>query len=367
MNPHKSVSIGVVGGGFGSVFEWHKHPHCTVEAVCDLVPEKRRRLLQVYGCEKSYENFEELLQDRRVEAVALFTPAPFHAQQAVECLKAGKHVVCAVPACMTLEEASVLLKTVRETELNYMMAETSWYHQAVISARRWFKEGRFGRIFYTEAEYYHPGLASLFFDSSGNKTWRYGFPPMHYPTHCTAYLVGVTEERLIKASCVGWGDESPILKDNAYNNPFWNETAFFVTDKGNALRVAIYWNAPVGLSERGQWFGEKMSLFEPHPNYTKHFVWRAGDSLLDLPHVESYQQIEWWRTDMLPQPLRHPSGHDNSHNFIVHEFIESIVEKRSPAIGVYEALAMTVPGIIAHQSALRGGRQMEIPVFGLEC
>ncbi|MCI4438337.1 gfo/Idh/MocA family oxidoreductase, partial [archaeon] len=46
-----------------------------------------------------------------------------------------------------------------------------------------------------------------------------------------------------------------------------------------------------------------------------------------------------------------------------HEFIQSIIEKRSPAIGIYEALAMTVPGIIAHQSALRGGEQMWIPSF----
>jgi predicted dehydrogenase len=361
MNPTEKLHIGVVGGGFGSVFEWHSHPNCVVEAVCDPVPEKRGRLMQVYGCGKSYEDLEELLQDRRVEAVALFTPAPLHAKQAVECLKAGKHVLCAVPACMTLEEASMLLETVRETGLNYMMAETSWYHQAVISARKWFKEGRFGRVFYTEAEYYHPGLASLFFDNNGNKTWRYGFPPMHYPTHCTAYLVGVTGERMVRVSCIGWGDGSPILKDNAYNNPFWNETAFFVTDKGNAFRVAVYWNAPVGPCERGQWIGEKMSFFEPHPNGAKHIVWKAGSSPLDLPQTESYQQTEWWRTNILPESLRHPSGHDGSHTFIVHEFIQSIVEKRSPSVGVYEALAMTIPGIIAHQSALRGGEQMEIP------
>lgn len=361
VNPPEKVHIGVVGGGFGSVFEWHKHPHCAVEAVCDPIPEKRQRLMQVYGCGKAYEDLEELLQDRRVDAVALFTPAPNHAQHGVKCLKAGKHVLCAVPACMTLEEANMLLETVREGELNYMMAETSWYHQAVISARKWFSEGRFGRIFYTEAEYYHPGLASLFFDNNGNRTWRYGFPPMHYPTHCTAYLVGVTGERIVSASCIGWGDESQILKDNTYNNPFWNETAFFTTDRGNAFRVAVYWNAPVGPCERGQWFGEKMSFFEPHPNGTKHVVWRAGNSLFDLPKLEDYQQTEWWRTPMLPETLRHPSGHDGSHTFIVHEFVESIVEKRPPAIGVYEALAMTVPGIIAHQSALRGGKQMEIP------
>src|SRR5262245_16685949 len=32
----KSVNIGVVGGGFGSHFQWHLDPNCKVVAVCDL-------------------------------------------------------------------------------------------------------------------------------------------------------------------------------------------------------------------------------------------------------------------------------------------------------------------------------------------
>ena len=51
----KRIRIGVVGGGFGCSFQWHQHPDCIVEAVSDLRPERRRRLMEVYGCQKSYE------------------------------------------------------------------------------------------------------------------------------------------------------------------------------------------------------------------------------------------------------------------------------------------------------------------------
>ena len=37
---------------------------------------------------------------------------------------------------------------------------------------------------------------------------------------------------------------------------------------------------------------------------------------------------------------------------------------RRPTVDIYEALAYTVPGIIAHESALRGGERLEIPQFG---
>jgi hypothetical protein len=61
--------------------------------------------------------------------------------------------------------------------------------------------------------------------------------------------------------------------------------------------------------------------------------------------------------------MRHSSGHGGSHTFISAEFINALLEDRRPSVDVYEALAMTVPGIVAHQSALKGGEQLTIPQF----
>jgi len=68
-------------------------------------------------------------------------------------------------------------------------------------------------------------------------------------------------------------------------------------------------------------------------------------------------------TVLLPEPLRHDSGHMGSHTFLTHEFIDALAHSRKPAIDIYESLAYTVPGIIAHESALRGGQLMKIPQF----
>jgi len=79
--------------------------------------------------------------------------------------------------------------------------------------------------------------------------------------------------------------------------------------------------------------------------------------------VQQYQQSNWWETDLLPEPLRHNSGHHGSHTFITHEFIDACRNGRRPTIDIHEALAYTVPGIIAHESALKGGESMPIPQF----
>jgi len=369
----RRIRIGVVGGRFGAVFQWHRHPNCVVEAVSDPRPDRREHLMQTYGCSKSYQSLDELIADRDVDAVAVFTGAPDHVRHSVAALRAGKHVICAVPAAMTLEQCEELLEAVRETGLTYMMAETSHYCQSAISARKFFRQGKFGNIYCTEAEYHHAGLESLWFDD-GNPTWRRGYPPMLYPTHCTAFLVGVTGERLTEVSCIGWGDDDPLLKGNSYDNPFWNETALFRTDRGNAFRAAIFWKGAHRGCERAQWYGDKMSFFAPHPNGLGPVIVRSGEQtetddagfVRQLSPFEQYDQPQWWKTDLLPEPLRHETGHGGSHAFLVHEFVDALVNERRPAIDIYEALAYTVPGIVAHQSALRGGERLKIPTYDPE-
>jgi predicted dehydrogenase len=342
-----------------------------VEAVADLRPERAAALQTVYRCSKSYDSLHALLRDPNIEAVFLATPAPDHLRHVTEALVAGKHVLSAVPAVVgSLDDCYKLEEVVRRSGLKYMMAETSYFHPMVISARKLYADGAFGRIFSAEAEYHHPGLEELAFED-GKRTWRYGFAPMHYPTHCTSILLGVTRERLVQASCTGWGDDNQQLKDNAYQNPFWGETALFTSNLGTAFRVQVYWRGAVKGTERGQLIGTRMSLFDPHPNGLGPM--QVTQSM--LPEKDSggfpryrndaakYDQTVWWKTDRLPEPLRHNSGHEGSHTFITHEFVQAVLENRKPAVDVYEALAYTAPGIVAHQSALRNGELLKIPQF----
>jgi predicted dehydrogenase len=366
----RKVRVGVVGGRFGASFYFHEHPNCVVEAVSDLRKDRRDNLMKVYNCQKSYESLDELLRDPGVEAVFIATPAPDHARHVLAGLNAGKHVLCAVPAAMSLEECEKLRQRVKETGLTYMMAETSTFHQIVISAQKYYKEGRFGEIFRVEAEYHHPGLEVLFFED-GKQTWRHGFPPMMYPTHCTSYHIAVTGERFVNVSCIGWGDDSEALKGNPYNNPFWNETALFKTDRGNASRISVCWKGALMGTERGEWHGSKMSMYGKDPNGLKEIRIHASEELgrddagfqFKRAELENYDQPMWWKTDMLPEPLRHNSGHDGSHTFITHEFIDSLIQERKSVIDIYEAIAYTAPGIVAHESALKGGEWMNIPNF----
>lgn len=367
----KKVRVGVVGGGFGLQFQFHEHPDCIVEAVSDLRPDRREKLMKTYRCSKAYNSLEELVKDPNIDAVAIFTDGPLHVDHVVKTMQHGKHAMSAVPAAWgSLEQAEQLLNIVRSTGLKYMLCETGYYQQSTMSVRKMFQAGAFGELFFCEAVYQHDGLAGLYFEG-GKPTWRHGMAPMFYPTHSTSQLVGVTKERLTEVVCHGWGDDDPILKNNAYNNPFWNESAKFKTDKGHSFDCRVWWKGAHRGAERADWIGDKMSFYGRSPNGQGPIIIRSGQQtekddagfVRNLPNFEQYQQPHYWATDLLPEPLRHDSGHEGSHSFLTHEFIDALVHDRDPAIDVYEGLAYTVPGIIAHQSALKGGELLKIPQF----
>jgi len=366
----KKIRLAVVGGNFGATFHWHEHPHCVVTAVTDLYPDRRERLKNHYRCDNAYDSLEEMVSKvKDLDAVAIFSGAPDHVKHAKMCLERGWHVVSACPACFTLEEAQILKELKERTGLKYMMAESSYYRGECIFARNLYQSGGFGEMFYSELDYYHDrgDLEKLitdkktrFYNPDGSHSWRWGMPPMHYPTHSLGFLIGVTRERIEKVSCLGWGTDHVWLKDNAYHNPFWNESSLMQTDKGHLCRCNVFWLCAAG-GERAQWFGDQASLYMP--NYGVHDnpvqkIRKAGQT----PHVP-VEIPNYWDTDMLPEPMRHKSGHGGSAVFISAEFINALLEDREPEIDVYESLAMTVPGIVAHQSALNGGEQLKVPQF----
>ena len=62
----RKIRVGIVGGGFGAGFFWNQHPNCIVEAVSDLQEERKRTLMEVYKCAKSYDSLEKLVLDKKM-------------------------------------------------------------------------------------------------------------------------------------------------------------------------------------------------------------------------------------------------------------------------------------------------------------
>lgn len=343
----RKIRMGIVGYGvckFGAQFSLQHHPNVEVVAVSDLFPDRCQALAKACKCQKAYPSLEEMVKDDSIEAIFCATDAPSHARHCIEVMKHGKHVASAVPAVWEhLEEADRLLETVKQTGLNYMLFETSCYHSDLYAMRRIYNAGGFGKLVYSEGEYFHYACAVI----PSYKDWRIGLPPQWYPTHSNAYYVGVSGGSFTEVSCMGMPSIRDELqpKNNRYKNPFGTEIAMFRTSEGGMSRMGVSWDTPGYGGEIGRVRGQRGSMIGMN-----------------------YQGLEKNLPDLSKPPLPpgvRAGGHGGSHGYLGHEFVMSILEKRQPLVDIISALNMTVSGMVAHQSALKDGELLKIPQYTL--
>jgi len=100
-------------------------PGVRITAGCDVYGVKRQRFENfvkkfyiknnITSPLRSYEKFEDLLEDKNIDAVVIATPDHQHARIAIAACKAGKDIYLEKPVTFTIFEGQQLRKTVRET------------------------------------------------------------------------------------------------------------------------------------------------------------------------------------------------------------------------------------------------------------
>ena len=313
----------------------------------DLNPDACAELAKVTGAKKTYASCEEMYaKDREIEAVFIATDAPSHAKLCIEGMKRGLHVASAVPAVFGEEQlalADELLATVKKTGLVYALFETTAFRPQCYAMREIYKAGGFGKMIYTEGEYYHYMDKHI----GSYNGWRVGLPPQYYPTHSNGFYTCVTGGSFTSVSCLAIPSLLPDNQPgkNRYNNPFASEIALFRTSEGGMARMAVSWDMPGAGGEIGRVYGQKGSFEARY----------SGQA--DISKVAQEKP---------PLPPGVPAGgHGGSHGYLSDDFIRAILLKQKPVCDVACALNTTVSGIYAHMSAMKDGETLKIPQYAL--
>jgi predicted dehydrogenase len=393
-----TFSIGVVGAGqFGCQFAhlFNLHPGVSAVHVVDELPERAAEAVDRYGLAGSQASFEELLASD-VDAVAIFTQRWTHGPLVEQALRAGKHVYSAVPMAVSEDEIARIIEAVRDTGLVYMMGETSYYNPATVFARKQLAEGKFGRIFYAEGDYVHDMDLGFYeaYQYSGGDRWKEtaSYPPMLYPTHAVGGVLGAVPAHAVSVSCVGVKDDrndGVFDKDvSMFGNDFSNATALFELNDGGVMRTNEMRRVgyPSHIREsRFRFFGTEAS-FEQLAKVT---VWQDKRNVHDISEqLETRPSISLddpslanvapelrdafvsglapvHDPERLPQEFRGaPNGHEGSHHFLVDDFVTAVNNRTLPPVNAWVAARFTLPGIVAHQSALQSGARLPIRDFG---
>ncbi|OIV37603.1 oxidoreductase [Mangrovactinospora gilvigrisea] len=391
-------SIGIIGAGqFSRSFIplWQAHPDVSEVRLAEVVPERLEAEARKHGIEKTYATAEELIASD-VDAIAIFTQRWTHGALALAALRAGKHVYSSVPMGITVEEIEAIVGAVKETGLVYMMGETSHYNPAAVYCRERHAAGDFGRIFYAEGDYVHDMDLGFYkaYQYSGGEKWKEtaSFPPMLYPTHAVGGVLAVTGSHAVAVSCVGVqddrGDGVFDREVSRWGNDFSNASALFKLNDGGAMRTNEMRRVgyPSFIREsRFRFFGTEGSFEE----MAESAVWQDKEGVTDVSDlmvtrpterddapgladvdpalraafVSGFAPVHDYRR--LPLEFAgKPNGHEGSHQFLADDFAKALASGEHPPVSAWQAARYTLPGIVAHESAKRGGEQLPVPDFG---
>ncbi len=155
------IRVAVIGVGYWGpnlVRNLAESPAFEVTHLCDLRPEALEAIAQRYPSIPCTTQFEEILRDGDVDAVAIATPVSTHHALAMSALEAGKHAFVEKPLAASSDQVIELTELAEEKNLVLMPGHTFLYSPSVTTIKRLIDSGELGEIYFISSSRVNLGL-----------------------------------------------------------------------------------------------------------------------------------------------------------------------------------------------------------------
>ena len=162
-----------------------------LDTVCDIDEENLKKVIELYPGVKVTRDFNEILNNKDITAVAVVTPSHTHFKLVKAMLEAGKNVYVEKPISTVAQEARDLSELAHAKGLVLMVGHLLLYHPAVNRLKMLVEEGALGEIVYAQSDRlnvnYHKNDRSVMWDLAP------------HDVSMISYVTGKTPLRVISA------------------------------------------------------------------------------------------------------------------------------------------------------------------------
>ena len=359
----KKYKVGMVGvsRGNASLKFYQRSNRAELAALCDLDPDRLAKCAEYLNMPDSalYTDYDAFLNSD-IDIVVISTPIPLHEEQVVKALEAGKHVLSEVTMANTIEGCRHIWEAAKKAKTKYMLAENYQYFHFIKEWKQYVDAGKIGRIHYAEAEYIHDIRERLYDTGTrpGESYWRTYRPPIHYCTHCLGpllYLMG--DDYIVKAT--GVGNKATIVEDQKlWPSTIDMQVALFETKQGRGIKICRSQVTPNPEPHTVYYsvYGTKGFLENGHHAYdTMGQRYFEGIDAVNVPFNCYQNEVE--------APDFAKNSHGTSDYYIIEDFLDCLEFDRTPILNEDRAMELTLPGLIAHEAAIKTGVWLDVPRF----
>lgn len=164
------ITIAVIGCGTiansAHIPAYIANEDAEIKYFCDIALDRAEAAVSKYECGQAVSDYRQVLNDPEVDAVSICTPNDVHASIAIDCLRAGKHVLCEKPAARTYAEALEMQKVQHETGKTLNIGVVNRYNESVNRIKNMIQNGELGELYHVYASFRAhrsiPGLGGAF-------------------------------------------------------------------------------------------------------------------------------------------------------------------------------------------------------------
>jgi predicted dehydrogenase/protoporphyrinogen oxidase len=305
----RALRIGVVGLGYWGpnlVRNLADAQAFDLSYLCDLRPHQLEAISRRYPGVPCTTDFEEVLGDEALDAVAIATPVSTHFSLAMAALRAGKHVFVEKPLAASSQEVEQLTAVARENGLVLMPGHTFLYSPAVTTIKALIDCGELGEIYFISSSRVNLGLHQ----PDVSVVWDLGphdFSILRY------WLDALPAEvSAVSRSCL-----LPDVPDVSFINLRY--------PSGTVAHVELSWLAPSKLRRTAIVGSEKMVVYDDAANEPV----RIFDSGARIPDPETFGEYQLsYRTGDIVSPRIEAT---EPLSLELADFASSILEGTTPA------------------------------------
>jgi predicted dehydrogenase len=276
------AGIGVVGYGYWGpnlVRNFASSEVARVVGVSDLDPSKLALCKRHHPGVATTPDFRDLLEDSRIDAVAIATPVHSHYELALAALKAGKHVLVEKPLAQTVEQVLRLIDEAERRNLTLMVDHTFLYTPAVQKIRQLIAEEALGDIYY-----YNSVRASLgLFQHDVNVIWDLA-------VHDLSIIQYILDEEPVAVSATGTCHVAGTPENMAHIALFFQSSC--------VAHISVNWLSPVKVRQTFVGGSRKMIVYDDVEPTEKIKVYDKGITVNGLGENAHQLRIGYRAGDM---------------------------------------------------------------------
>ena len=147
MTPLKFAIIGLGNIGKRHVQALSDTSNAKLVAVCDIDKSKCKPDSNICSEVEFFEDYTKLLAKSDAEIVCIASPHGLHAQMAIDCMKAGKHVIVEKPMALTIYDCDKMNQVSIETNKKLFIVKQNRFNKPIIVTTKALEENRLGKIY----------------------------------------------------------------------------------------------------------------------------------------------------------------------------------------------------------------------------